>query len=300
MALRRVPLTSHGLVDAAAVDAAAAGAEGGRVAAWGAPGQVRGPVVVRRTYSEQPPALRLRRDAFGAAAHGGALAKAPEGDGGASHRAGPPLESADAGEPAEMCAALLRAAGRSNDIRFVANGEVAATESYADLLRQAKAMGASVLAKLHVKRGDAVALQISDARMHLRAFWACALRGVAPVTVAVPNQYAKENATVLKLISAVRLLDVKHVLVSAGAVSKLQALLPPGVQAHDVNAFAHDGAKDDGADALVPPDPNDVLFYQLTSGSTGTPKVIPERHAAVVSHIPTPRSTAATPPPTSR
>ncbi|XRB25333.1 polyketide synthase PksJ [Pseudoscourfieldia marina] len=286
---RRIPLTSEGCVDASALTSPHSVTP--PPASASASASFQGPVQVSRPLSDTPHRfLRLAAEKFGSAAQGGTIANEAVADANgtstSSHCAGPPLEVPPSSEPPkEMCGALIRAAKQSKEanVTFVANGEVVATESYADLLRQATALGTAILTNLQIKRGDAVALQISDARTHLRAFWACALRGVAPVTVAVPNQYTSENATVLKLISAVRLLSVKHVLVSAGAVSKLQALLPAGVQAHDVSALTQQDAGN--ADALVAPDPDDVLFYQLTSGSTGTPKVIPERHAAVVSHI---------------
>ena len=77
-----------------------------------------------------------------------------------------------------------------------------------------------------VRRGDAVALQIADARTHLRVFWACALGGITPVTVAVPNQYTPDNASVAKLLGAVNVLSAKLVFTSAASVPAVAALTP--------------------------------------------------------------------------
>ena len=246
-------------------------------------------------------ALILGNELYGAVTDASAAsAEQPVTFGASSHTKGPSVLGAAAGGPKElpnMCDALRDAASHADAscITFVANGD-ASVESFAELLTHARRMLEALQLTLQLSRGDTVALQIAEARMHLRAFWGCALGGIAPVTVAVPNHYSAENATVQKLLGAISVLDAKHVIASASGVGSLGALLPAGVRVHDVATLL--GSASGGGSGLslfgvgvrgpehdVPVQPDDVLFYQLTSGSTGTPKCIPEQHGAVISHI---------------
>ena len=284
--VRRMPLTAGGELAEAALAGVAEEEET-------ATGLRAGPLRVARAYAEEPKALVLGSEGYGPTlgdASGGALS-APAGAGPSSHVIGPPLQAAAAGGPRElatMCDALRDAAehaGTARGIRFLSGGE-ASFESYAALLVSARQMLSALKSRLGLERGDAVALQIADARTHLRAFWGCVLGGITPVTVAVPNQYSAENATVRKLLGAIDVLDAKHVLASASGVGPLAALLSGDVRVHDATALLDSSAPADaGAEHDAEVSPDDVIFYQLTSGSTGTPKCIPERHAAVISHI---------------
>ena len=283
--VRRLPLTPAGLIDgellatcdhSAAADAAHASSSG--------------PFVVARAVTEEPLALLLGRETYGACAgESSTSADSAMGSGASSHVRGPPLRSAAEGGPKELptlCDALRDAAaqdGGARGITFLAGGE-ASFESYADLLDNARRMLVALQGREGVRRGDAVALQIADARTHLRVFWACALGGITPVTVAVPNQYTPDNASVAKLLGAVNVLSAKLVFTSAAAVPAVAALTPSDVRVVDAATLLDASVAATAAnDAVISGD--DVLFYQLTSGSTGTPKCIPERHSAVVSHI---------------
>ena len=281
--VRRLPLTAGGAV---ALDMLASA-----TAAVGTPpsSATSGPLIVARSYTEEPLALILGEEKLGAVADASTAARGAAGPGPSSHAKGLTLPSAADGGPRElstMCDALRDAAEHapsSCGITYVVSGE-AKFESYAELLGQARRMLEVLTKQLGLRQGHVIGLQIAETRVHLSAFWGCALGGIAPVTVAMPNQYAPGNATVLKLLGALSVLDVKHVLSSARGVAPLQALVPSHVRVHDALLLRATAAAPSAA-LDVSLAPTDVLFYQLTSGSTGTPKCIPERHGAVVSHI---------------
>ncbi len=286
--VRRLPLTSSGelAIDeltAAAADAPSA-ADGPSSAAT-----AQTPLVLSRSHTAEPLALLLGRDEFGAAADASTTAtKAAQGAPSLVH--GPPLPSAAEGGPKEhatLCDALRDAAEHaptSCGIRFVAGGTVT-FESYAELLASARRMLHALRQLPGLEWGGVVALQVADTKLHLRAFWGCALGGIAPVAVAAPQKFAADNANVLKLLAALRVLQARHVLASTAGVAPLQALLPEGVVAHDAAALLASAPPEAPPEADADVQPGGVLFYQLTSGSTGTPKVIPELHKAVAAHI---------------
>ena len=204
----------------------------------------------------------------------------------AAYASGQPLEDAMVVQHTTLVAALKHTASVSpspNGITYVDGGSTS-LESYSELLLHSRKTLLGLL-ELNLDEGDALVLQIVSRRDHFHVFWACLLRGIIPVTVAIPSQYEATNAVVLKLMSTIRQLDARNVMASSTNTEMIRMLLPVHVQAHDVELLPLDlqqGA-DDELEAKITP--QHVAFYQLTSGSTGTPKVIPERHDAIISHI---------------
>ena len=177
-----------------------------------------------------------------------------------------------------MVDAIRSAASSEGGITYADNGGER-FESYAELLSAARKT-LHGLQKLGLKKGDPLPLQISDRQQHFHVFWGCALGGIIPVTIAIPNQYESTNPVFQKLLGVWKLLGAKQVLASSVNVGPLEDLFPEGGMVCDVEKL---DTSSDGEEASLAAD--DVLFYQLTSGSTGTPKCIPETHAAIISHI---------------
>jgi acyl-CoA synthetase (AMP-forming)/AMP-acid ligase II/NADP-dependent 3-hydroxy acid dehydrogenase YdfG/acyl carrier protein len=174
--------------------------------------------------------------------------------------------------------ALKAAATSERGITYLEEGEQS-FESYAELIVAAR-KSLHGLQKMGLRKGDPLPLQIADRREHFHVLWGCALGGIIPVTIAIPNRYEADNPVFQKLLGVWKLLGARHVLTSASHVEALKGLFPAEAIICDVTQL---DLSNEGEEASITP--NDVLFYQLTSGSTGTPKCIPETHAAIISHI---------------
>ena len=194
-----------------------------------------------------------------------------------SHSVGPAYQW-DGVEHVTLVDALRSAATDSGGITYLESGEER-FESYRDLLVAAR-KALHGLQALGLKRGDPLPLQISDRSEHLHVLWGCALGGIIPVTIAIPNQFEADNPVFQKLLGVAKLLGAKHVVTSPLHVELLKRLLPETISVWGTTQL--DRSRDGDEVSLAP---DDVLFYQLTSGSTGTPKCIPETHAAIISHI---------------
>lgn len=243
-----------------------------------------GVAVVWRPYSEHPPEL-----IFGADSYSGSDIElgSPPAASPPAHACGPPLvdEESSFAQHATMVDALEFAAakaGAHKGIKYVEQGECT-FESYASLRHEARKV-LYALRKLGLVPGEPLAMQVTERRLHLHAVWGCALGGFPSLTVAIPPKYVAGNAVVQKLLGVIAQVDAHHLLASSANVVPLSALLPASVALHDVAALELAGVEPGGVEPYRAA-PGDVLFYQLTSGSTGVPKCIPERHAAIISHI---------------
>lgn len=209
-----------------------------------------GPVSVWREYENVGPEIILGRERFGGLGVGLSALVDAESDSPLAHSCGPALRSAANGGPPEhatLVAALehtARASPGSCGITFCFGGDGEDHfESYAELLREAHRL-ASVLGRLGVRRGDAVALQLVETRRHLHVVWACALGGFPSLTVAVAPKLVPGNAVVAKLVAAVAQLEARHLVCSDELVVQLQSLLRPSVAIHAL------GMLDEAADAV--------------------------------------------------
>lgn len=194
-----------------------------------------------------------------------------------------PRLGADADRPATLGAALRRAANRypEHGITYVRPDGSRSFHTYPQLLDEAGHWW-SRLARLGVRQGDKVILQLCDNREFITVFWACVLGGATPVPVSVAPDYSPENAVAQKLVNAWRLFDRPLILASPG--------LAPGVrtvfeQTAPERAEVRTIADLEGA-GPVPDDvagPDDVTLMLLTSGSTGTPKAVMHSHRTLLS-----------------
>ncbi|GAB6043113.1 condensation domain-containing protein [Endothiovibrio diazotrophicus] len=200
---------------------------------------------------------------------------------------GGPLElPADA--PRTLTAALLRSAERypERGLTLVQDGGEGTLLSYPELVRNARALLAGLQAQ-GLQAGDRVILQFSDLADHFTAFWACALGGIVPVTVALAPSYRERCGVVNKLWNVWQLLHRPPLLTDdtlAPQLAGLPALF--GEVEDEFRVLPVAGLRGDPQAAhLHQADPEEVLFLQLTSGSTGVPKCVQETHRAIVHHI---------------
>lgn len=185
-----------------------------------------------------------------------------------------------------MTEALLRTAERCEDRQGVTfyQGETPAYLSYRALVESARSLLTGLRAR-GLKAGDRVLLQVDDLTGHFTAFWACALGGIVPATVAIAPSYEDRNGVVNKLYNAWELLGRPAILTSARLLPQLAGLGRLFGADHVEVIAIDDLAASPPAEDLHPCRPNDVLFLQLTSGSTGVPKCIQERHLSLVHHV---------------
>ncbi|MCP4689817.1 MAG: AMP-binding protein, partial [Desulfobacterales bacterium] len=204
--------------------------------------------------------------------------------------AGPPLTIPE-DAPETLTEALIRSAddGSKGVVCFQERG-ARVFLSYAEILADAK----SILAGLQARGcgpGDRMILQIGRLQDHFSAFWACALGGVIPVTVAVSPAFDRRNSVVNKLWNIWDLLSHPPILTNEGLAEDLAgvpSLYPdhPAAAENRFEVLSIESLRRDASDArLHPCKPDDVIFYQLTSGSTGVPKCIQETHRGIIHHI---------------
>ena len=254
--------------------------------------------MVSREYKEIEPSLLLGCERFGDVDERTSTAQDASSTAPLAHAVGPPLLSESDGgavEHATLVGALYFAARNHGDrgITYASASCESIHESYSELLTQAtRLLSALARAQIDLPRVEPIVLQLVETRVHIRALWACVLGGQASLTVAVAPKITPSNAVAAKLLAAVAKLRVRYVLSSDAIVAPLRALMPDAVHVVGMGSLDVAGAPCAPVplEALcggtaAPIQPSDVLFYQLTSGSTGVPKVIPETHAAVISHI---------------
>ncbi len=169
-------------------------------------------------------------------------------------------------------------------IHFINRAGKAHFQSYKELLTEALRVCAGLKDK-GFKPGDRVVLQVQYLHEYFPTFWGCVLSGVVPVTVAVPQQYDKQNAVVKKLQNTWGLLGCPPVITNTRFMQSLDDVSKSISMEHleiieleKLFAFEPDTQYYESK-------PDDLLFIQLSSGSTGIPKCIQEKHTAVIRHI---------------
>ena len=177
--------------------------------------------------------------------------------------------------------ALDRAARSSEGYVFVTGG-VEVRRSYADI-RDRSFRLARALREAGLKRGDLVALVISEAEPFLTALFGASIAGLVPASVAPPtvtgepSRYFELTARILRTAGA------RAVVASAALVAGFE-----GVRAScpDLTiVLSRDDLDAPPLDAGQPPALDDIAFVQFTSGSTAAPKGIALSHRNLCANI---------------
>jgi fatty-acyl-CoA synthase len=184
--------------------------------------------------------------------------------------------------PLRTLPAALDHAARSSEGYIFVTGGVEVRRSYADIQR-ASFRVAGALREAGLKRGDLVALVISDAEQFLTALFGASIAGLVPASVAPPTmtgepaRYFELAATILRAASA-RAVDVSAPLVAGFEAVRARGPEPALVLSRD----------DLDAPPLDPgrlPALDDIAFVQFTSGSTSAPKGVALSHRNVCANI---------------
>lgn len=213
----------------------------------------------------------------------------------------PTVEMKVASGPATLVDALrvraAEAAAQDGHAIVYLQDDVETVDTLATLYADALEYLAALQSQAGLQQGDFVLLQMPTRREHFRVFWACAVGGIIPVTVAVPQDFEKSTSLVDK---------IRGVIATLVEVSKVVVLTEDSVLeplTHALNADPKQGQQRTrvesvnqllakAATATTPVvakeadiKATDVLFLQLTSGSTGIPKCIQETHRGIITQI---------------
>ncbi len=191
----------------------------------------------------------------------------------------------DPDAPTVLTEAFLRTARmhRESGLLLVDASGAERIVSYAALAEQSLCLLADLQAR-GLRPGDRAILQFRDPARHFRAFWACVLGGIIPVTVAVPPTYEPQHAVVRKLVNVWHLLEQPPVFTEPSLEGAVASVLDREAQM-PARLVVVDEVPPCLAGKIHPAKPGDVIFLQLTSGSTGTPKCIQETHAGIIAHL---------------
>jgi fatty-acyl-CoA synthase len=179
-------------------------------------------------------------------------------------------------------AALAGAAATGAGITFLASGGVEIHRSYGDLRRAALSV-ARALADSGLRRGDLVALILSDAEQFLTALFGVSMAGLVPASLTSPAT-AGELPPYLEHIAAVLRVS------GASGVVTTPLLAPPLIAARasfpNVSLIvAREALNAPPAELELSPRLDEVAFVQFTSGSSCAPKGVALTHANLSANI---------------
>ncbi|MGW6413029.1 AMP-binding protein [Streptomyces vinaceus] len=183
-----------------------------------------------------------------------------------------PGESREAGSP-----------GCGESVFLGAGGRVVSRQSYTLLRTEAEAVLRG-MRRSGARAGNPVILQLADQRDFVTGLWACVLGGLVAVPVAVPSDYATDQAGTGRLEAAWRLLGEPWLLTGAGQADGLRALTTHRGRSALRIAVLEEVSASGGGQDWHPAEPEDPVLVLLTSGSTGTPKGVRLSHANILTH----------------
>jgi acyl-CoA synthetase (AMP-forming)/AMP-acid ligase II len=177
--------------------------------------------------------------------------------------------------------ALVAAATTPHGITFVDRG-AERTRTYADLLRSARSM-ASALSAAGLRRGDLVALVLTDAETFLTTLFGASMAGIVPALVYPPltmvdlPEYFEATANVLRAAA------VRAVVADAPLVDGFSALGAscPSLELVLAPPVPQGAALADAAAVSL----DDLAMVQFTSGSTSAPKGVALTHRNIAANV---------------
>jgi fatty-acyl-CoA synthase len=185
------------------------------------------------------------------------------------------------GAPQTLIEALLRLrAEHRENITFYDHELQPSVLSYAEMIEQVARRGAA-LKQLCPRRGERIALVISDCREFTLTFFGAVWVGLVPVPLALPTMQRQRGY--LETIASVVAAAHARVLVASRALSELFSPLQSdrGLQLCEVESLGP-------SDVMAPADsprPDELCFLQFTSGSTSTPKGVRVTHRSLIENV---------------
>jgi len=182
--------------------------------------------------------------------------------------------------PKTLPEALARAADSDSGITFLEAGR-ATERSYADLRRASLSVAAGFRA-LGLRRGDVVALVLSEPEQFLTALFGASIAGLVPALLyppiggGDPERYFSATTTILRDAGA-RIAVTDQTL--AERFLQLRAHCP------ELSAVVARETLDAPSIDFPPPDVGDLAFVQFTSGSTSAPRGVALTHANVSANV---------------
>jgi fatty-acyl-CoA synthase len=169
-------------------------------------------------------------------------------------------------------------------MRFLGFGPEERYISYREIYGEARRRAAH-LGRLGLRKGDRVALMISEAHEFIMTFLGCVIAGAIPASLSPPMATkAGENF----LATAARIVDDSGAtlfLTTDSSKSFAEQLLPR--TSTKIPLLTVTSAFADDPPPFDPPqiDPQDTCFLQYTSGSTGSPRGVMVTHGNLMSNI---------------
>jgi fatty-acyl-CoA synthase len=176
----------------------------------------------------------------------------------------------------------LEAAARTDAGYCFVSGGTDRWRSYAEL-RHASMRMAGSLREAGVRRGDLVALVLSDAEQFLIALFGVSIAGATPASLYPPSptsdlpRYVERTATTLRASAARAVLTTRALTPALTAARPLCPQLALVLAVDDLDAPPLEPDREPALD--------DIAFVQFTSGSTSSPKGVALTHANLWANI---------------
>jgi len=165
--------------------------------------------------------------------------------------------------------ALAAAARGAHGYRFVGARGAESRTPYADIHAAALRVAGSLDA-LGLKRGDLVAVIVSDPEGFLTTLFGASMAGVVPASLYPPAPTGDLPSYLEATARVLRSCDARGVITSSALLPHIESLRPLCPQLSVVMPF--DALQGPAPAAPSAPPAHDIAFVQFTSGSTATPK----------------------------
>ncbi|HJX28379.1 MAG TPA: fatty acyl-AMP ligase, partial [Thermoanaerobaculia bacterium] len=184
------------------------------------------------------------------------------------------VHAASAPTPLEVLSARAAAHPEQEAFRFLAEGDQATSQTYGELWRRARALGAWLA--LHGARDERALLLYPPGLDFVTAFFGCLAGGA----VAVPSYPPNLNRPQQRLRSIAENARPRFVLTTTAILGRAEALAAQVPELAAARWLATDelppGLEDEWQDPGI--DPDSLAFLQYTSGSTAAPKGVMVSH----------------------